>query len=90
MCSTPQKQPAATVHFCALAGKFAPLVSPTSRVVVVEVKGRVKRAKSEGMLAIRTAIDRRIAEVANMLRREDLIEVVGLPWILILADVSGY
>lgn len=54
MCSTPQKQPAATVHFCVLAGKVCPLVSEVIRIPVE--KGRARREKKEGMVAMRIAM----------------------------------
>lgn len=50
-CSTPQKQPAATVHFCALAGKSAVERPSGLRDMRVEVvKGRKRRVRKLGIV----------------------------------------
>lgn len=50
MCSTPQKQPAATVAFSVPSGtETAPVPSGPKRMVD-EVKGRERRAKREFMI----------------------------------------
>jgi hypothetical protein len=52
MCSTPQKQPAATVALAAFSGVWAaPLAPPGPRLrLVLELKGRKRREMKEGML----------------------------------------
>ena len=51
-CSTPQKQPAATVAFCALGGKEVCLAERDSGCAASEddvVNGRKRRARKDGM-----------------------------------------
>jgi hypothetical protein len=55
MCSTPQKHPAATVHFCAVSGTEAGVKAGVFRPKEVDVvKGRKRRLRKLGMLAMRT------------------------------------
>lgn len=82
MCSTPQKQPAATVALCAPSGMAAAEVAapaPFSAVtpsLAVLVKGLVSRARKPGMLdVIAAAAARRARKVAVRVRR-----VTGLIW----------
>lgn len=51
MCSTPQKQPAATVAFCEPSGVAVPEPSGPNRIGAEE-KGRIRRERNEGMAAI--------------------------------------
>ena len=53
MCSTPQKHPAATVAFCAFAGKFCAPVSCVRRIVLEN--GRTRREKNDGIMAMSIA-----------------------------------
>ena len=54
-CSTPQKQPAATVHFCALAGKSAVERPSGLRDMRAEdVKGRKRRVRKLGIVEAMT------------------------------------
>lgn len=83
MCSTPQKQPAATVALCAPSGIAAadvPLPTPFSGAtpsLVVDVKGRVRRARKPGMVEV--MVERTARNATVKARR-----VTGLsrgPWV---------
>lgn len=78
MCSTPQKQPAATVAFCAPSGMAAaPFSADEMPSEVAVVKGRVSRAMKPGMAEVIVAATARRASMRAM--RVCGWRVVG-PW----------
>jgi hypothetical protein len=79
MCSTPQKHPAATVHFCAVSGTEAGVKAGVLRPREVDVvKGRKRRFRKLGMLAMRTPPRRNKRKV----RGEGRLLVAGC-WLLV-------
>lgn len=65
MCSTPQKQPAATVQRLAPSGMAtAPFVSGPRRIVALE-KGRVKRERRVFMVSFAAVGDKYVLRLRN-------------------------
>ncbi len=67
MCSTPQKQPAAIVAFSAPSGTDIVVAPPDSGVSrrVLEVNGRVKRAKMEDMVGRVMIVNRKMRSLVS-------------------------